>query len=832
MEFALTDRSFSYLVIGPSSAGVPARYVLLYVAFLLLPVLCCGQVISLVSRSTGEEGVAGDAESGTSVTGYVQSPVTDTGSVFLLSLARLDSLLDENVVRDVYRRSGSITSVISVSEYPPDTDVFGNVAGVSVSDEENRIVTIRPGNDLDAVRQAFVWDLTGMPFVRSTFLPDSVDTAFATISGNGQFVVFVSPADGIVPDDTNGRPDVFLYSTVVQSVIWLSACPAGTAANGDSYAPSLSDNASHVVFLSKATDIVGMGSSGNAHVILHETASGKMTRIDERTDAVEAAAAESCCISGDGSRIVFASPDDGFVAGDMNGVTDVFLRSADGNDVELVSAATDGTPGNAASRAPAVNRDGRFIVFVSTATNLSGTDTYGKQQIYLRDRSSGATLLISQSSTGDAADADCFVPAISPSGRYVTFVSAATTLGSAGPISVPQVFLVDRGDAYLNHPPDAAELTVSTPKNTPVSVQLEGSDSDSDSEELTFTVAALPVNGKLYDGDVPQETAEITTAGHVIQNSEQRITYLPAAEFVGTDAFTYRVSDPHGASDLASVTISTTVPEDHPPQLALNSERFVMAAGTAEGMFSQELFEVTDPDDPNGPGPDEIWIEILSEPVNGVLLDKNGVAQHEGDSVLLADFSLTYQAYSPEEFSSESISFRAYGDDWMSDSVALDVVVGAVLQTLSFCKGWNLISFKMDPLDPDPDVMFTDGGSIRISGTIWFWNTETHEYEQALALVGGCGYWIYTGEETFGMADIPGSPIINTLLPVYQGWNLVGPVGTGTECSLPNPVDGFREWIWYWDCLLQNYQLAEYLFEGLGYWINAEKDSAVDLRME
>lgn len=1325
----------------------------LLLQLLLLPVLCVGQTISLVSRATGADGVPGDAASGTSVYGYVRSPVTDAGDVFLLSLAQLDGLLDGNFVRDVYRRSGTTTSVVSISEYPPDLTLFGSACGVGVSAGGTWAVTLRPANDIDAARQAFLWDLTSTPFSRSTLLANTVDVAAVVISGSGLFVGFATTADGVVAGDGNGKSDVFLYSIVNQTTVWASARPDGTASNGNSYAPAVSESGSHVVFLSNATNLVGAGATGNAHVIVREIASGSLARMDERIDGTETAAAQACDISGDGAWVVFASPDDGIVAGDANGVADVFLRGSGGGATELVSVATDRTRANAASGAPAINRDGRFVVFTSTATNLAGTETHGRQQIYLRDRSVGTTVLLSRSATGDAANSDCFAPAISPSGRYVTFASAATNLvGSAGPVGVPQVFLVDRGTGCQNHPPEATVLAAATSRNTPVLMELTGTDPDAD--PLTFVISVLPANGKLFDGDTTDAAAEITSAGHVVQAADHRVTYLPTTDFAGIDAFVYRASDPHGASDIASATVTvgeptagiirriseprpggqsngdsardstpgrvgishagdrvcygalapnldtntpdsnsvddiflwdaataantlasvdsggaqggdldasddcaispcgryvafvslarlsaedtndyrdvylrdaelgstilvsrsaatgqagngdstspsvsedglfvtfassasdltgeasgkqqvylwrrsdrrlwlisardgtpgngdsvspvlsasgnavafaskatnlgvastgesqvfvwwldtgvlscvslstggspgngdsatpsisgggryvafqsaatdlvlgdvngkkdifvrdlqagttalvsasaagqqtdahsyapaisgngrsvyfrsraanltgtatggvmtaylrdmvtggrdwgeiflvshgtdgtapgngdtwngavsgtgryvafasdatnlvwndtngfrdvflcdlgersnapptsptiaveveanhalvielvaqdpdgddlvlvglespahgqlstldtsvspshthptvrytphvdyvgddtftfsvsdgatviegqisvTVTPDDRPPELTLSTGQFVMATGVAEGTITQELFEVTDPDDPNGPGPTEIWIEILSEPVNGVLLDKDGFVLHQGDSVLLADFPLTYRAHNAGEFASEVISFRAFGNDWTSASVDLEVVVGAVLQTLTLKPGWNLISFKMDPLEPDPAVLFASEGRSRAVGVVWFWETDDgrYSYNRAQALVGGLGYWVFIIGDEMLIEDIPGSPIADTVLPIFRGWNLIGPVGDGTERDLPEAADDLRGPAWYWDTRLRCYRAATRMDEGVGYWLYSGSETAVDLGLE
>lgn len=98
-------------------------------------------------------------------------------------------------------------------------------------------------------------------------------------------------------------------------------------------------------------------------------------------------------------------------------------------ETQLVSVNWDGTgTGNHGSSGSAFSVDGRFVVFVSSASDLLGTSTPG-QNVYVRDLVNGTTTLVSvdQSGTG-GANYQCFNPAISADGRYVVFESTASNL--------------------------------------------------------------------------------------------------------------------------------------------------------------------------------------------------------------------------------------------------------------------------------------------------------------------------------------------------------------------------------------------------------------------
>src|SRR5207244_4374596 len=99
----------------------------------------------------------------------------------------------------------------------------------------------------------------------------------------------------------------------------------------------------------------------------------------------------------------------------------------------LVSKDGSGNPATAGSSntSPTISADGRFVAFVSNATNLGGN--FG-QQIYLHDTQTlpnGQTTLVSKDGSGNPATAGSSntSPTISADGRFVAFVSNATNLG-------------------------------------------------------------------------------------------------------------------------------------------------------------------------------------------------------------------------------------------------------------------------------------------------------------------------------------------------------------------------------------------------------------------
>jgi hypothetical protein len=136
-------------------------------------------------------------------------------------------------------------------------------------------------------------------------------------------------------------------------------------------------------------------------------------------------------LSTNGQYAVFESSASNLVAGDTNNATDVFVRDLVSGTTLLVSVSTNGQVGNGASRSPAMTPDGRYVAFVSAANNLVAGDTNGIPDVFVRDMQDNVTTLVSVGALSTITihlAAGSEAPDISPDGRYVAFYSSATNL--------------------------------------------------------------------------------------------------------------------------------------------------------------------------------------------------------------------------------------------------------------------------------------------------------------------------------------------------------------------------------------------------------------------
>ncbi len=166
------------------------------------------------------------------------------------------------------------------------------------------------------------------------------------------------------------------------------------------------------------------------------------------------ASSSGASLSADGRYTGFSSAATNVVAGDSNGVADVFVRDRSSQKTIRVSVSSAGGQGNGESREVAVSRGGRYVAFTSDATTLASGDTNGTQDVFLRDRDTDAdgvydeasavsTKRMSVASSGTQANAGASSAAIG-SGRYVAFSSAASNLVSGDTNGTADIFVRDR----------------------------------------------------------------------------------------------------------------------------------------------------------------------------------------------------------------------------------------------------------------------------------------------------------------------------------------------------------------------------------------------------
>jgi hypothetical protein len=280
-------------------------------------------------------------------------------------------------------------------------------------------------------------------------------------SNNARFIAFVSAADNLVDNDTNGVEDIFIHDRTLAQTYRISVPHdiSGTVqgeSNGNSFSPHISADGCFVVFASDATNLNATGSDGVAipdtngkrDVFLYYNPNGE-GGCNGGTPYIELiSVAPGNTSANDDSYapyfssirfITFSSKATNLTNSDTNGFPDIFLRdravNLQGVEVDrkttLISTDSNGNSGNGESFSSSMN--GPDIVFDSVASNLVSNDNNGKRDIFKHSlitdsRSGGTTVLVSQTTNGEQGNGDSFSPNITAGSNYVAFASDATNL--------------------------------------------------------------------------------------------------------------------------------------------------------------------------------------------------------------------------------------------------------------------------------------------------------------------------------------------------------------------------------------------------------------------
>jgi Tol biopolymer transport system component len=271
------------------------------------------------------------------------------------------------------------------------------------------------------------------------------DSTLPSISADGRFVAFRSNATDLVPEDTNGVRDIFVRDRQTGATRRVSVDSAGVEGNGDPDEPAMSADGRFVAFASSATNLVAADANATSDVFVHDLQMGVTERVSVANGGAEAdSGSNDASISADGRFVAFASGATNLVAGDTNGVSDIFVRDRQTGTTERVSVDSSGLESDASGTSPSISADGRFVAFDSLATNLVTADTNGVYDIFVRDRQTGTTERVSIDSAGLAGNDRSIFPSISADGRFVSFDSRASNLVMGDTNGREDVFVHDR----------------------------------------------------------------------------------------------------------------------------------------------------------------------------------------------------------------------------------------------------------------------------------------------------------------------------------------------------------------------------------------------------
>jgi hypothetical protein len=249
----------------------------------------------------------------------------------------------------------------------------------------------------------------------------SVDAA---ISGNGNLVVFKSLATNLVPNDTNGvTPDIYLRNRSAGTTTLVSVDQNGNQFTQASEEPAISFDGSTVAWETGGEIYVRKLPNGPTQLVSKDSSGNPGD-----------AASHAPQLSADGRYVTYWSNANNIVANDPKFTGDVFVYDTQTGTNELDSVSSNGSPAAVGqdSYLPSISGDGRYVVF-ETKAPFSPIDTNGVSDVYVHDRQTGTTTLVSHNPAGTSAgDAQSFEgnggPKISEDGSTIVFTSDAGNL--------------------------------------------------------------------------------------------------------------------------------------------------------------------------------------------------------------------------------------------------------------------------------------------------------------------------------------------------------------------------------------------------------------------
>ena len=243
------------------------------------------------------------------------------------------------------------------------------------------------------------------------------------VAAEGRFVAFASRAANLVPNDTNGARDIFVFDSVTEDIRRVSISNSEGQFSRSSFNPAISADGRFVAFEDN------VNAWGRQEVMLRDrkkrstrkiTLSYKRTRSNGHNDTGG--------ISANGRWIVLRSSASNLVPHDTNDQPDIFVYNRTTDRIRRVSFASHGAQSNGDVGGSDIAANGRYVVYRSFATNIVPADKDILSDAFIFDRELRTTRLVTRGSCASKANGRSFEVTVSAHGRFVSFTSTATNL--------------------------------------------------------------------------------------------------------------------------------------------------------------------------------------------------------------------------------------------------------------------------------------------------------------------------------------------------------------------------------------------------------------------
>ena len=484
-------------------------------------------------------------------------------------LSRSDSLSphDDDRVMNVYVRDNVTDTTTLVNRGDAEEVDRRGAAHASISDDGRRVAfttlaRLDEARDVNGVYDLYVRDLdAGTTYLASRPTGAGAQSLGANadepaLSGDGTRVAFGAGAS-LDAADTNGKRDVYVRDLVTHTTYLASPAGAEPAAGA-----TLDTDGSHVAFETLLA-IDPADDNAKLDVYRREVAGAEtvlVSRADGAVGPVGDGASRNASISGDGSRIAFATEATNLAAVDTTPRRAVHLRDVAAGQTILISrGAGGGGESDATSDRPSVSTDGRTVAFESDATNLGISNPAGTQS-YIRITNTNSTRIASRVTGGanGPTNAPSIRPAVSGNGHCVAFTTRASNIDPSRPAS-------DHAQVYLHAV--TADCPDEDPPETYITAGPDGPTSDATPQFAFNADGAATFSCRVDGGDwfacaSPEGLPELADGPHAFEvaarDATGNVDPTPARrEFVvDTDAPETTVGGPSGRIAASEATFT------------------------------------------------------------------------------------------------------------------------------------------------------------------------------------------------------------------------------------------------------------------------------------
>jgi hypothetical protein len=441
---------------GPTALRPPNGYVaVLAVAASLLGLAFASPALAVrISRvSLSSSGMQGDGLSrqfGISRDGRLVSFMSDATNLVAN---------DTNGARDIFvrNRENGLTVRVSVASNGVQADGDSNSGVISRTGRYvafHSAATNLVANDTNGSNDVFVHDLLTGQTRRASVSSEGAEAdsgaVWPSISRDGRFISFRSGSTNLVPGDTNGVDDTFVYDMISGTTRRTSITTSGGEINDTAIRDELSADGRYIAVATRATNVVDGETDGFVNIYVYDWRKGSVALATVGWNG-EPANGDSgqMDFSTDGAYMAFWSQASNLVPDDTNDTSDVFVWNRVDRSITRVSISSDGQQADGESTTCYISHEGHLVYFASLASNLVAGDTNGFRDLYVHDRTKRETKRLSLTASGMQLDADASRPLVTKNGRLVTLFTAADNLVPGDSNGVDDVFVIKRRSGYL-----------------------------------------------------------------------------------------------------------------------------------------------------------------------------------------------------------------------------------------------------------------------------------------------------------------------------------------------------------------------------------------------